>query len=97
MKCFNRNVLIGLAVAAGAVFLVAPAAARSVVPLLLVAACPLSMVFMMRGMSKMGSSGRACATDQPEPPRQLEDKDAEIARLTAMLEERAPKQQPSAN
>lgn len=84
MKCFNRNVLIGLGVVAVAVFFLAPGA-RSVLPLLLVAACPLSMMVMVFGMSKMGSAGKACGTDQTNPQQALELKDAEIARLEAML------------
>ena len=51
MKCLNRNVLIGLGVFALAMFFVAPSA-RGALPLLLVAACPISMVLMMFGMSK---------------------------------------------
>ena len=85
MKCLNRNVLIGLGAVAVAVFFFAPSA-RSVLPLLLVAACPLSMVAMMFGMSKMGSSGKSCATGQADPQKAIELKDAEIARLEAMLQ-----------
>lgn len=85
MKCLNRNVLIGLGVVAVALFVLAPGA-RSVLPLLLVAACPLSMVFMMRGMSGMGSSGKSCLTDQTDPQQAIKLKDAEIARLEGMLQ-----------
>ena len=85
MKCFNRNVLIGLGVVAVAVFFLAPGA-RNVLPLLLVAACPLSMMVMVFGMSKMGSAGKPRGTDQTNPQQALELKDAEIARLEAMLQ-----------
>ena len=90
MKCLNRNVLIGLGVFALAMFFVAPSA-RGALPLLLVAACPLSMVLMIFGMSKMKSSGMkssggSCATKEISPKQQIELKDAEIARLEAMLE-----------
>ncbi len=84
MKCFNKNVLIGLGVVAAALFFLAPGA-RGVLPLLLVLACPLSMVFMMFGMSKMGSSGKSCLTNQTDPQQAIELKDAEIARLEATL------------
>ena len=84
MKCLNRNVLIGLGVVAVAVFFLAPGA-RGVLPLLLVAACPLSMMVMVFGMSKMGSAGKSCGTNQTDPQQALELKDAEIARLEAML------------
>lgn len=85
MKCFNKNVLIGLGVVAAAVFFLAPGA-RSVLPILLVLACPLSMAFMMFGMSKTGSAGKSCATNQTDTQQEIELKDAEIARLEAMLQ-----------
>ena len=84
MKCLNRNVLIGLGVVAVAVFFLAPPG-RGALPLLLVAACPLSMILMMRGMSKMGPSSSPAAPAPTEPQREIERKDAEIARLEAML------------
>lgn len=86
MKCLNRNVLIGLGVFALAMFFIAPSA-RGVLPLLLVAACPLSMVLMMFGMSKMKSSGSSCSTDQTDPQREIDLKDAKIAQLEAMLQD----------
>ena len=61
MKCFNRNVLIGLAAAALVLFFLVPSA-RGALPLLVVAACPLSMLLMMGGMAKMGSDKNSCAS-----------------------------------
>lgn len=58
--CFNKRVLVGLGVVALAVFAVSPSLLSAVAPLLFLAACPLSMVFMMRGMNRDGSS----CTDQ---------------------------------
>ena len=84
MKCLNRNVLIGLGALAVAVFFFAPGA-RGALPLLLVAACPISMVVMMFGMSKLGSSGKSCSSPV-DPQQTIELKDAEIARLEAMLQ-----------
>lgn len=85
MKCLNRKVLIGLGVTAVALFFLAPGA-RSALPLLLVAACPLSMVLMMFGMSKMKSSGGTRATNQTDPQLEIELKNTEIARLEMMLQ-----------
>ncbi len=85
MKCLNRNVLIGLAAAAVALFFLAPGA-RNALPLLLLLACPLAMVLMVFGMSKMKPSGGSCATNQTDPQRKNELKDAEIARLETMLQ-----------
>lgn len=82
--CLNRKVLLGLGAIAVAIFFFAPSA-RGALPLLLVAACPVSMMVMMSGMSKMGSSGKSCLADQADPQKTIELKDAEIARLEAML------------
>jgi len=48
--CFNRKVLVGLAAIAIGLFVFAPGQAVAALPLLLLAACPLSMIFMMRMM-----------------------------------------------
>lgn len=66
MKCFNPKVIGGLTLAALAVFLVAPSAFSAVLPLLAVAACPLGMLFMMKGMSggKCGTAGSGTGTDR---------------------------------
>lgn len=84
MKCFNRNVLIGLAAAAVVLFFLVPSA-RGALPLLVVAACPLSMLLMMGGMAKMGSSKNSCASGQPPADTDIALKDAEIARLNDLL------------
>lgn len=59
MKCLNRNVLIGLAAVGLGVLVFAPNLLGAALPLLLFAACPLSMVLMMRAMS---GSGGQCQT-----------------------------------
>lgn len=61
--CFNWKVLAGLGVVALGIFLVAPTMVLGALPLLLLAACPLSMLFMMRGMNGMGN--HAAAHGQP--------------------------------
>ena len=53
--CFNWKVLAGLGAVAAGVLVFAPNAALAVLPLLLLAACPLSMVGMMFAMKAMGS------------------------------------------
>lgn len=86
MKCINRNVLIGLGVLAVVLFFSVPGS-RGLLPLLLLAACPLGMILMMFGMSKMKSSGHSCGTKQLDPQQEIEAKNAEIARLEAMLQD----------
>lgn len=86
MKCLNRNVLIGLVVFAIAMSVLAPNS-RGALPLLFVLVCPLSMMLMMLGMSKMKSSDGSCTTKQADPQQEIHAKNAEIARLEAMLQD----------
>ncbi len=58
--CFNWKVAAGLATVGVGIWAVAPNLIGAALPLLLVAACPLSMFFMMRGMG-----GGQCA-NQPQ-------------------------------
>ncbi len=57
--CLNWKVVAGLAVVALAVVVVAPQYIWAALPLLIVVACPLSMLFMMRGMHGMNNSSPA--------------------------------------
>ena len=59
--CLNKRVLIGLGVVALGVLAVSPRTFGAVAPLLMMAACPLSMIFMMRTMNRDGAS---CGADQ---------------------------------
>src|SRR5260221_10626606 len=54
--CLNWKVIAGFAMVALLVLVVAPQFIWAALPILLVAACPLSMLFMMRGMSGNGNS-----------------------------------------
>lgn len=54
--CLNWKVIGGLALVGLAVWAIAPQAVAPLLPLLLLAACPLSMYFMMRGMQGGGQS-----------------------------------------
>ena len=49
--CFNWKVAAGLTAAAVAVFAFAPNLIGAALPVLIIAACPLSMIVMMRAMS----------------------------------------------
>jgi hypothetical protein len=57
MMCWNKKTLGLVAVAALAVLAFAPSAFGRVLPLLLVAACPLGMLLMARGMVGAGRTG----------------------------------------
>lgn len=63
--CFNWKVLAGLGAVAAGVLVFAPNAALAVLPLLLLAVCPLSMVGMMFAMKAMGSKKDEGASSVP--------------------------------
>jgi hypothetical protein len=93
--CLNRKVLIGLAVVAAAVFLVAPQAFGAALPVLILLACPLSMVFMMRGMAGQvagadspAETGATGATTPAEPPAEVVRLRAEVDQLRAEVRDR---------
>lgn len=49
--CFNKKILITLGIIAVAVLVLKPGWILAAAPLLILAACPLSMMFMMKGMN----------------------------------------------
>ncbi len=55
--CLNWKVIAGLAIAALGVWVMAPQLLAAALPVLILAACPLSMLLMMRGMGNMGNMG----------------------------------------
>ena len=59
--CLNPKVVVGLIAVGVAIYLVAPGLVLAALPLLVLAACPLSMFFMMRmmGSDKSGHGGHA--------------------------------------
>lgn len=83
MMCFNRKVLAGLGVAALGVWLFAPSLLGRVLPLLVVAICPLSMLLMMRAMS---GGTQQCQTGAKTAERDAGDSEAEIVRLQAEID-----------
>ena len=89
--CLNWKVLAGLAVVGVGIWLVAPQFALAALPVLLVAACPLSMLFMMRGMMRGGDqqasqSSQASDTQPTREERLAALKNQEEA-LTAQIAE----------
>jgi len=79
--CINKRVVAGLALVALAVFALAPSALGALAPVLIMAACPLSMLFMMRGMSGRDQQPTAPTGDD----RQLRELEEEVNRLKAEL------------
>ena len=86
--CLNWRVVAGLAVVGLGTWVVAPNLVWAAVPVLVVLACPLSMLFMMRGM---GSAQCATQTEQEYRPReeqlaQLRARHVALTREIAELE-----------
>jgi UPF0716 family protein affecting phage T7 exclusion len=55
--CLNPNVLAGLAMVGVGIYLFAPGLLAEAVPILLLAACPLSMLLMMWAMQRTPGQG----------------------------------------
>lgn len=83
--CLNWKVVAGLAVVALAVLVLVPQYLWVALPLLLVAACPLSMLFMMRGMHGEGSgtTSQLAQVGQPSPLELTHNE--QVAELKARL------------
>lgn len=94
VRCLNLKVIAGLAAAGLAIWAVAPNTGLGFLPFLLILACPLSMWFMMRGMSGMnraGGSEPARTTGRTPanaalPGESLTELKARLARLDAEKE-----------
>lgn len=81
MKCFNWKVIAALAGLGIGLYAFAPGAAVAAVPALVLAACPLSMLLMMRAM---GSTGICKSKDDAQTnPNEVEQLRGEVAALRA--------------
>lgn len=79
--CINKRVVVGLAVVALALFALSPRLLGALGPVLIMAACPLSMLLMMRSLS-----GR---DHEPSPghgdDRRVRELEEEVNRLKAEI------------
>lgn len=80
--CLNPKVLTGLAVVAAVVFVFQPRLLSVALPLLLLAACPLSMAAMMWGMRHSSASPTPASSTLP-PAVRLAELRSELARVKA--------------
>ena len=69
--CYDWRVIAALAAIGVGVFLWAPSLVGVALPLLLVAACPLSMILMMRTMGGHAAANPAVATNAPDRAEHL--------------------------
>jgi hypothetical protein len=63
--CLNWKVLASLAAVGVGIYLIAPDVVVGLLPILLLAACPLSMLFMMRSMQQPQGQGQQM-TQEPD-------------------------------
>ena len=82
--CLNPKVLAGLVVAGVAIYLIAPNLIAAALPILLLAACPLSMLLMMWSMQH--TQGQEKQTPQePDVGLTREERIARLRRQQAAL------------
>ncbi len=86
--CLNWKVIAGLSALGLGIWVVAPSFVGAALPLLLVLACPLSMLFMMRGMggsqcASQGSQVRRPAAAGLTREEQLAEMKAQLASIKA--------------
>ena len=82
--CLNPKVLAVLAAAGVGIYLFAPGLLAEVVPILLLAACPLSMLLMMWGMQHTQGQGQQ-TPQEPEGGLTREERIAQLHRQQAAL------------
>ena len=85
--CLNWKVLAGLAVIGGGIFIFAPNLAVAALPFLVLAICPLSMIFMMGAMNNMGNATQSDAAAGVGSNRKLQSRAEELAQLKVQKQE----------
>ena len=99
--CFDKRVLGGIAIVGIGVLIVAPKLIGVMLPLLLIAACPLSMLLMGRAMkgrsdasptAAMASPGRPVPIDVPYRTGAADDPTTQTALLRQELRDLAERQ-----
>src|SRR6266516_7657780 len=86
--CLNWKVLAGLAVVGLIVLVVAPQLIWAALPILLIAACPLSMLFMLRGMAGNRSAATQMQGDRLPAGLTRDERLAELQpRMSSMQDE----------
>ncbi|WP_035699109.1 DUF2933 domain-containing protein [Glycomyces tenuis] len=81
--CLNKKVIIGLGAVAVGVLALKPAWFLTALPLLILAVCPLSMIFMMRSHAKMNDQCSTGTADSTEIDQRVKTLQAELRQLKA--------------
>lgn len=99
--CLDWRVLVGLAAVGVGIYIVAPGTVVPALPILSLAACPLSMLLMMKAMRESpGEDGRSRATDdgltrEEQLARMRAHKETLSDRIGALEQDEAKKTTPS--
>ena len=83
--CLNWKVLVGLAVVGLIVLVIAPQFIWAALPILIIAACPLSMLFMMRGMNSGTRQTFPQSASANRSPADETSREEQLAALRAQL------------
>ena len=89
--CLNWKVLASLVVVGGGIFLFAPDLAVAALPFLVLAICPLSMIFMMGAMNNMSNGSKSDAAAGVGDNRKPQSREEELAQLEVQKRELANK------
>ncbi len=82
--CINLRVVAAVGAVGLGVFLLAPRFALTALPFLLVAICPLSCIWMMRGMRGSDQASGTTSGSGPDHLRQLEEEVAQLRHARAV-------------
>ena len=85
--CLNPKVLAGLTAVGVGVYLFAPGLVAEALPILLLAACPLSMVLMMWGMQHTQGQGQQ-TSQEPDVGLTSEERIAQLREQQSALADR---------
>lgn len=92
MMCFNPKVVLGLVGIAAVTWAVAPGLAAAALPILIFAACPLSMLLMMRGMKRAEGQGGSSRDGLQHTGTSGGDADKDLSVLNGRLTDLAAEQ-----
>ena len=93
--CLNKKVIAGLGVVGLGVLVLAPGTAGAALPLLLIAACPLSMIFMMRSMSAKDTTAGSTRGDTDPDSTTMDEVATLRAEVQHLRAEQAARETPS--
>jgi len=83
--CINKRVVVGVGIVALALLALSPRLLASLGPVLVMAICPLSMVFMMRAMGGRHDAEPSTPATPGDRDRDLRELEEEVNRLKAEL------------